>query len=177
MKPGRALLIAVIACTLVYGLIFGLYYYVSAKKSADPKKLAIESLKAVVDCPDDVVIDAVSKPIPIKGRVYVTDMEVNDLSSKLAKFSEALANKTSSGTYEDFSDPELQSMMSRQMNAVNSLQSLNMTPDKANKQTGWKIKIQYHSKYHDGTPYKAEYWAITDMDSKFVLNSFEIPLL
>ncbi|HBY17205.1 MAG TPA: hypothetical protein DEG90_08735 [Porphyromonadaceae bacterium] len=177
MKPARPLFIAFIISLMLWGglAVYSFYKYDSNKVT--PRTLAIESLKAVTENPDSLRLISVSDPIKVFGRVFITDEEMGEVQEHMMVFSDRLMQRTSSMTLEDYEDPEIRSLMSRQMSAISFLRSLNSRKDPGKEHSGWKVKIDFHSVSHVGIPYHAEYWAIMDKDCRYVLNSFEIPIL
>lgn len=72
-------------------------------------------------------------------------------------------------------------MMERQMSCLSALRSLvSFDSDEEAKErpfSGWKVKIEYEAVSESGNRYRSEYWFILDKDARFVVQSFEIPLI
>lgn len=177
MKTNLSIFLYLLMLPVFFGIGFFIGSEFFGKTKGDSKELAKDSLMALVENPKEVKIDKVSEPIPVYGRNYVTDPELQGISTNLSKLSNYIMNKTANMDLSDYENPEVSELMQRQMSAVAFLRSLNAAKDENSKQTGWKVKIEFHNKTKEGVPIHAEYWAIMDIDSKYVLNSFEIPLL
>ena len=159
------------------GIIIGAGIILCRDKGPNPARLAEKSLLLNSDNPESVKISHISNPEPVYGRNLISDKELDDISERVMKSTEFLMKQGSSDISKN---AELQEMMTRQLAAVAVIRNYN--PDNAsakdNKdQTGWKIKIKYSANSHSGKKFKSEYWAYLDNNNKFVLKSFDIPIL
>lgn len=169
----KSALITFCSCALLFGLIYFVDYNARQQKYK-PERIAVESLRSVMEVPNSLRMKSISKPIPVYGRKYITDSELTEMLGKIEKVSELMMNKMDDGV--DYNSPEVQDLMTRQIAASAMLRSMNDAP-MSKSQTGWKIKLSYSSKSKRGVEQNAEYWAIMDKDCRYIINSFEVPVI
>lgn len=176
MKPGTKLAILLGGAVVVWGLIAYVFFAGNspAKKAPEVAKTA---LYASVDYPESIRIVAVSKPDSVFGRDYINDDEKMAIAMSMMKINEKVMSRTDDLSEIDFEDSELTALVERQMSAIRSLVSLDSGADRPRPFNGWKVKIEYEAKTAGGSPYRSEYWFILDKDARYVVNSFEIPIL
>ena len=179
MRPGTKLAIMLASGALVWGIIaMALCWREKPQKRA--VRVAQTALHASVDNPESVKMIAISEPDSVFGRSYIDDEEKMAIAVSMMKVNERVMSQTDDLGSVDFGNPALRELVERQMSSMSAMRSLMSidTPDAPRKPfSGWKVKIEYEAVSESGTPYRSEYWFITDRDAQCVVSSFEIPLL
>lgn len=179
MKPGVKLAILLVSAVVLWGTFF----FVCCS-SNNPKKrakaIAEKALLASVDCPESVIVKAISDPDSVFGRQYVTNDERMAIAMAMVNINQKVMADTDGLSNFDFNNPETTELMERQMSALSVLRSLVDFGDPSKTKApfnGWKVKIEYESVSTNGKPCHGEYWFILNKDADCVINYFEIPLL
>ncbi len=179
MRPGTKLAIMLASGALVWGIIaMAVCWREKPQKRA--VRVAQTALHASVDNPESVKVIAVSEPDSVFGRCYIDDEEKMAIAVSMMKVNERVMSQTDNLGSMDFDNPALRELVERQMSSMSAMRSLMSLegPDAPRKPfSGWKVKIEYEAVSESGTPYRSEYWFITDRDAQCVVSSFEIPLL
>lgn len=169
-----------VGMVVLLGFVFSLMFscnHKSGKKDLT-REMATEALMLKVDNPKSVKILGYSELDSIFGKTYFNDDELMQIAESLTAFnSEAWGN----GGLMDkaLDDPKLMAKMQRAANAADLLQNLfefEQQPGKA-EFSGWKMKVLYEAKDTFDQPIKGEHYFIFDKERKFILHSFDIPIL
>lgn len=179
MRPGTKLAVLLASGALVWGLI-AMAVCCREKPQKRAVRVAQTALYASVDNPESVKIAAVSKADSVFGRAYINDDEKMAIAMSMMKVNERVMSQTGDLGSMDFENPALRELVERQMSLMSAMRSLMSLdgPDAPRKPfSGWKVKIEYEAVSESGTPYRSEYWFITDREAQCVVSSFEIPLL
>lgn len=179
MKPGTKLAILLGGAVVVWGLIAYVFFAGNSPAKKAPE-IAKTALYASVDCPESVRIVAVSMPDSVFGRDYINDDEKMAIAMSMMKINEKVMSRTDDLSEIDFEDSELTALVERQMSAMSaicSLVSLDSGTDTPRSFNGWKVKIEYEAKTAGGSPYRSQHWFILDKDIRYVVKSFEIPII
>lgn len=180
MKPGTKLIMLLVAFVAFWGAVAVCVFCLNDPKDR-AQTLAKEALKYSVDNPESVKIIAVSKPDSVYGRDYITMEEKMNIALSMMKVGEKVMNETDNLESFDLENKGMTELMGRQMSALSALRALVSfdSADDTNQKpfNGWKVKIEYEADSDSGDHYHSEYWFILDKDARFVVNSFEIPIL
>lgn len=180
MRPGTKLIMLLVAFVALWGAV-GVCVYCLNDPEGRAQGLAKEALKYSVDNPESIKIIAVSKPDSVYGRDYITADEKMSIALSMMKIGEKVMIDTDNLENLDFEDKGMTELMNRQMSALSALRALVSfdSPGETKEKpfNGWKVKIEYEADSESGDHYRSEYWFIMDKDARFVVNSFEIPLL
>lgn len=179
MRPGTKLAVLLVCGALIWGLVA-----MALCRSEKPQKRAVRvaqtALYASVDNPESVKVVAVSDPDSVFGRCYIDDGEKMAIAASMMKVNERVMSQTGDLGGLAFDNPALRELLERQMSSMSAMRYLMSadSPDSPRKPfNGWKVKIEYEAVSESGSPYRSEYWFITDRDAQCVVTSFEIPLL
>lgn len=167
----------IIMWCIVVGAIalIGFCVYGLCRGASDPVELAKYSLEQTLEKPESVKFLKVSKPIPVMGKVAVTDREMTYIRNRMMAFSDKLF-KSMKGNPEE--DAMVEGFMGMQSAALMTIANMNPKYDTdTSVQTGWKVKLEYTATTGNGKPVHSEYWVFLDKDCRVVLNCIEIPLL
>lgn len=180
MKPGTKLTFLIVAFISFWGAVIACAFVFNDPKDK-AKNLAKEALEHSVDNPDSLKIIAVSEPDSVFGREYITSDEKLTIAMSMMKLGESVMNQTDCLTNIDLENKGMTEMMERQMSCLSALRSLvSFDSDEEAKErpfSGWKVKIEYEAVSESGNRYRSEYWFILDKEARFVVQSFEIPLI
>ena len=173
----------IIASILVVLIIIATVLTIKLYKSPREKAILLsnKALMATVDNPSTVQITNISRVDSVFGREYITPQERLMFSINMMKLHKKMMKETNG--LEDLLTKNRQAteMMHRQMSAMATLRSLMPmeephagAPKSFN---GWKVKITYQAKSPLGKSYRSQHWFILDKDAKFVIKSFEVPMV
>lgn len=142
------------------------------------KGMVTEALKLMVDKPSSVRILKISGLDSVFGNNFLNDQEKTEIVQLMMHTNKRIIGDAKTIEEVDFSDAARSALMERQIEATDKLRSLLFRQDRSDhKFSGWKMKVEFEAKDGDGKPYHSEYWFILDPQTKYVLHSFEIPLL
>lgn len=140
------------------------------------KRLAQENLKASLDYPKQLKVNAIAEPDSAFGVNYFTKQEIKGMLRVMAVVTKQLMQKTNGMS--DFSnlDPYYSGLIQRQMSAASEVQNMIFKNVPKGQFSGWKVKIDYECADRNGIKYRAERWTFFDREGKSVVKTFEIPL-
>lgn len=172
--------LAIITLASIAAIILGIFTVLSLgcarlnNPGNDAGSVAQEALMLAVDRPETVEIVAISAPDSIFGKQLVSDEEKLVLSKNLMAVTKYIFDH--SGNENDMDNTKILDLAERQIKVASFLRAP-MVMNRNADHTGWKIKIEYKAVSRNGNPYHSEYWFFLDKESKFIFDSFEIPLL
>lgn len=158
------------------------YCFVKGCSHADSaSQLAKDVLIAQSVNPESIKINNISKPDSVFGRCYLSDNDKMYLSNSLMKVTDLLMEQDLSFEDPSKNDPRVMDLISRQMtnqSQIAPLINLSAPFDTREDFSGWKVKIDYEEVNPENKiPYHGEKWFIIDPKGKFVIYSFDIPIL
>lgn len=148
----------------------------SCDSKTEMKDLAQENLKASLDYPKQLKIQAITEPDSAFGVNYFTRKEMTGMLRVMSKVTSQLMKETSS--VNDFTkvDAYTASLARRQMAAASEVQNMIFKNVPKGEWSGWKVKIDYQCVDRNAIPYRAERWVFFDKKGENVIKTFEIPL-
>lgn len=157
-------------------IAISLIFLASCDSKPEMKDLAQENLKASLDYPAQLKVQAISEPDSAFGVSYFTRNEMTGMLRVMSKVTSQLMKKTSS--VDDFSkvDAYTASLARRQMAAASEVQNMIFKNVPKGEWSGWKVKIDYQCVDRNAIPYRAERWVFLDKKGENVIKTFEIPL-
>lgn len=165
-------------CSAVALSLFSLSSCGPKPDESNAKRMVTEALKLMVDKPNTINILKISKLDSVFGNKFVNDQEQTEILQLIMQTNKRIMGDAKTIDEVDFSDAARSALMERQIEATDKIRSLLFHQDRSdNKFSGWKMKVEFEAKDGDGKPYHSEYWFILDPHTKYILHSFEIPLL
>lgn len=166
---------------VLFGFIFSMMFTSCAHKSGKKdltREMATESLRLKVDRPESLKILGYSEPDSIFGKSFFTEDELMQISSALMDFQ---SDVIGDGGLESlrYDDPKQMSKIQRMSSSSALLENLfdYGRGDKSGDFSGWKMKVLYEAKDTFDQPIKGEHYFIFDKERKYILHSFDIPIL
>ena len=139
------------------------------------RQMAEESLLLMADRPESVRVIALSEPDSVFGKSFFTDAELESILDNINGMNESLFHGVLADM--DFDDPKVESRMQRAA-ALSDVARFMMTADTAPGEfSGWKVKALYQCADQFGDTIKNERYFIFDRDMRYIIHSFEIPIL
>lgn len=139
-------------------------------------QLAEKSLRESLDCPEELTILAETDPDSAFGTNYFSQSETRGMMRTMKAVGDSIMKRTHNFSEFDPTDTYVISLAQRQMSATSEIRSMLLRAGKKGDFSGWKVKIDYQSRDHNGTTYRAERWLFLDKEGRNVLRTFEIPL-
>lgn len=143
-------------------------------KSQQMKELAEMSLRQSVD--GDVKILGVSEPDSAFGSKYMRPDEKKGMVQTLNKVTEVIMKRTKNMTEFNPDDSYVINLAERQMRANAELRDMLYQSDIKGEWSGWKVKIDFQAKDHQGQEYRAERWFYLNKEGGVVFKTLEFPL-
>lgn len=169
----KSLLIAFTALSL-----FSLASCGNKPNESNAKGLATEALQLLVDNPESIKILNISSLDSVFGNNFIHDDEKMAIAQMMMQTNKRIIGDAKTIDEVDFSDAARSALMERQIEASDKLRSLLFSHDRSDGRfSGWRIKVEFEAVDGDGEPYHSEYWFILDPQTRYILHSFEIPLL
>lgn len=140
------------------------------------QNLAQESLKHSVYEPSALQVEAISEPDSAFGTNYFTKGELKGMLGIMKTVTDTIMHRTHDMTLFNPDDYYVIGLADRQMQASSQLRDMLFTAGRKGPWTGWKVKVDYWAKDHNGQPYHAERWVFTDKEGEQVLHTFDLPL-
>lgn len=176
--------IGMIMLTVGFAILAGMFVMmlfsscVSAdkKKEAENMRMVTECLHLMADNPGSVKIIGVSTPDSVFGKNFFNTDELVQILDNISNFNDKIFGHKSLPMNLD--DPKVAAKLQRGAALTDLIRPL-MTNDESEKGvfSGWKIKVLYECLDQFNDTIKNERYFIFDKDLKYILHSFEIPIL
>lgn len=147
-------------------------------KRKQTQEIAVESLRLVTGNPHSLNVIAFSEMDSVFGNNYFSNDEMQQILQNTMSFSDRMFGENSMDV--DFSDPRNEAKFMRMSSlselAKNMMYGLAESAEEP-EFSGWKLKAlyEYVDKYNDTI--KNERYFIFDKEQKYILHSFDIPIL
>lgn len=135
--------------------------------------MAEESLRLTLDHPESLNIITVSKLDSVFGKNYFTESELQEILADVTAFNERYFSSTNF----DIENPALLAQIQRGSTLSDIIQSQIAGASESDKFTGWKMKVLYECRDIADNQVKNERYIFFDKDLKYIIHSFDIPLL
>ncbi len=145
------------------------------KESQKHQEMAVECLLLLADKPEEVKVIAFSNPDSIYGRSFFNNNELIQILDNITAFNDRFLGPNPTNLNLD--DPKLAAKVQRGAALSDIFQQQMMQSMEHKEFSGWKLKVLYESKDQFGELIKNERYFIFDKDMKYILHSFEIPIL
>lgn len=149
-----------------------------ADKKKETRQMAAESLRLVTGNPASMNIIAFSELDSVFGNNYFSNEEMQQILENTMSFSERMFGGNSPDV--DFSDPRMEAKFMRMSSlsdlAGNMMSGLTESADEP-EFSGWKLKALYEYVDSFNDTIRNERYFIFDKEQKYILHSFDIPIL
>lgn len=177
------MLLAVSGMAILIGMIFMMLFTSCAenvgikKKEPDCISMARECLMLLADKPETVNIIGFSNPDSVYGKAFLNNEELMQIFENISAFNDRVFGSSPSSI--DLDNPKLAAQIQRGAIVSDLVQSNILMSDSpvSDNFSGYKMKVLYESLDQFNDTIKNERYFIFDKDMKYILHSFEIPLL
>lgn len=139
-------------------------------------RMVTDCLHLMADNPESVKIIGISTPDSVFGKNFFNTDELVQILDNISNFNDKIFGHKSLPMNLD--DPKVAAKLQRGANLTDLIRPL-MTNDGSEEGefSGWKIKVLYECTDQFNDTIKNERYFIFDKDLKYILHSFEIPIL
>ena len=139
-------------------------------------KMAEENIFRTVEHPEGLRITAVSEPDSSFGISYLSQKEVNAMTTLMGQVTDVIMKRTGNMTEFNPDDRYVMDLAERQMRAMAELRSMIGKNNEKGEFSGWRLRVDYETDDGNGNTRRAERWLFFDKKGRNILKSFELPL-